>query len=274
MKEKQAIVERLLLSAKGEESRYLVRTFAQHLRVGAVRTTMITALSRALVLTRPPNPTPPKDSDVYATPNLLKQVQPLDTAKSKKKNAPSDSAWETVKEMYIKAEALLKKVFVQHPNYGHIVAAILEHGFENLPVHVPLTVGMSARTLDSGSGTKLTSSGVPLHCTLGSPTRSLDEIYDRLGELPFTAEFKYDGQRVQMHASRSTLPNEPPSIKLFSRNLEDMTDKVNGLDIYRKERPLPSSDYSVPRHPLAHPAPLRPELGTLLLYHRCGSCCR
>lgn len=60
--------------------------------------------------------------------------------------------------------------------------------------------------------------------TLGSPTRSLDEIYDRLGFLPFTAEFKYDGQRAQIHASRNE--NSKAFVKIFSRHLEDMTDKV------------------------------------------------
>lgn len=61
--------------------------------------------------------------------------------------------------------------------------------------------------------------------TLGSPTRSLDEIYDRLGLLPFTAEFKYDGQRAQIHASRDN--SSSSLIKIFSRHLEDMTDKVH-----------------------------------------------
>ncbi len=60
---------------------------------------------------------------------------------------------------------------------------------------------------------------------LGSPTRSLDEIYRRLGDLPFTAEFKYDGQRAQIHASSNH--NGDCQIKVFSRHLEDMTSKVN-----------------------------------------------
>lgn len=37
LKSKQKLVEKLLLSAKGEESRYLVRMLCQNLRVGAVR---------------------------------------------------------------------------------------------------------------------------------------------------------------------------------------------------------------------------------------------
>ena len=53
---KQRIVERLVQDARGaEESRYIVRTLVQHLRIGAVKTTMLIALSRALMLSRPPS---------------------------------------------------------------------------------------------------------------------------------------------------------------------------------------------------------------------------
>jgi DNA ligase-1 len=38
---------------------------------------------------------------------------------------------------------------------------------------------------------------------LGSITRSLNEVYTRLGSLPFTAEAKLDGQRVQIHVRAS-----------------------------------------------------------------------
>ena len=60
---------------------------------------------------------------------------------------------------------------------------------------------------------------------LGSPTRSLEEIYDRLRNLSFTAEFKYDGQRAQIHAIRDA--NHGITVKIFSRHLEDMTSKVD-----------------------------------------------
>jgi len=42
--------------------------------------------------------------------------------------------------------------------------------------------------------------GIPLSPMLGSITRSLGEVFTRLGSLPFTAEAKLDGQRVQIHA--------------------------------------------------------------------------
>jgi ATP-dependent DNA ligase len=60
---------------------------------------------------------------------------------------------------------------------------------------------------------------------LGSPIRSLEEIYNRLGDLPFTTQFKYDGQRAQIHASKTD--KGPVSVRIFSRHLEDMTSKVS-----------------------------------------------
>lgn len=54
--------------------------------------------------------------------------------------------------------------------------------------------------------------------------RSLEEVYDRVQEIPFVAEFKYDGQRAQIHASSDE--SGGVTIKIFSRHLEDMTDKV------------------------------------------------
>ena len=219
-KTKQAIVEKLLVSARGEETRYLVRTLGQNLRVGAVRTSLA-ALARAMVLT-PPERSPALDDSPYRVgADLLEQVKPLVA----KKKVP-DEARDALNEVYLRAESLIKRVYVQHPNYDHIVQALLEVGLDGLAAQLPLTVGESRSCgqirLVFHRGT--CRAGVPLLPTLGSPTRSLDEIYDRLGFLPFTAEFKYDGQRAQIHASRGE--NNAPFVKLFSRHLEDMTDKV------------------------------------------------
>ncbi|KAI8993003.1 ATP-dependent DNA ligase [Trametes punicea] len=200
-KTKQAIVEKLLVAARGEETRFLVRTLCQNLRVGAVRTSLA-ALARAMVLTPPlaVSAATRANSPFYISPQTLAAVQPLN---GKKKVA--DDARDALNATFMRAESLIKRVYVQHPNYDHIVQALLEGGLDGLIDRLPLTVG------------------VPLLPTLGSPTRSLDEIYERLGFLPFTAEFKYDGQRAQIHASRGH--DSKHVVKLFSRHLEDMTDK-------------------------------------------------
>ncbi|EUC61770.1 DNA ligase, partial [Rhizoctonia solani AG-3 Rhs1AP] len=162
-KNRQSIIERLLVAAKGEEVRYLVRMLSLNLRVGAVRTTILNALGRALFLT-PPSGEEPKG---------LGEPRGEEEGEKKKKKRAKDNA---LGQKMVDAEALVRQVYVRHPHFGHIVDAALKSGLEGLSDGVQLTVG------------------VPLHPTLGSPTRSLDEIYDRLGDLAFTAEFKYDGQ--------------------------------------------------------------------------------
>ncbi|KAH7888551.1 ATP-dependent DNA ligase [Phlebopus sp. FC_14] len=203
-KEKQSIVERLLVAAKGEEARYLVRTLSLNLRVGAVRTSILTALARALVLTAPSNLTSPisEASPYHASSKFLAAIEPFPENTKRKVN---DARRDELSAKCASAEALVKQVYVQHPNFDHIVAGLFEGGLDGLSDRVPLTVG------------------IPLHPTLGSPTRSLDEIYERLNDMPFTAEFKYDGQRAQIHASR--LGDDLPSVRIFSRHLENMTTK-------------------------------------------------
>ena len=142
--QKQAMAEKLLVAAKGEEIRYLVRTLSQHIRVGAVRTTILTAFARALVLT-PPGTATDLTSPGFsytASPELMAQVSRPSRSSTEK---GEDSPKALLIEKFALAEALLKKVYVRHPNYDHIVSAILEVGFNGLAERVPLTVGTWAK---------------------------------------------------------------------------------------------------------------------------------
>ncbi|KAH7340959.1 hypothetical protein B0J17DRAFT_766873 [Rhizoctonia solani] len=121
--------------------------------------------------------------------------------KGKGKPKPKDKG-DVLGQKMSDAVALLKRVYVRHPHFGHIVDAVLEPGLEGLLDSVQLTVVR-----------------VPLHPTLGSPTRPLDEIYDQLGKLAFIAEFKYDGQRVQVHTSRDAESFTYPDIVHMAQTL-------------------------------------------------------
>ena len=121
---KQRIVERLLQDAQSaEQSRYLVRTLCQHLRIGAVKTTMLIALSRAFLLSRPPDAT----FDVKPQSEL---------AKLKK---------DELARLYARNEELVKASFSRRPNYNDLVPCLLETGVSEelllrcgLGLHVPL----------------------------------------------------------------------------------------------------------------------------------------
>ena len=182
---KQRIVERLLQDAQGaEESRYLVRTLCQHLRIGAVKTTMLIALSRSFLLSRPPG-----------TEYEIK-VQ-SDLAKLKK---------EALAEVYSRGEELVKACFAKRPNYNDLVPCLLEIGISG---ELLVRCGLALH--------------IPLRPMLGSITRDLGEMLTKLQGRDFSCEFKYDGQRAQVHC------DDQGKVSIFSRHLEVMTDKYPDL---------------------------------------------
>jgi DNA ligase 1 len=141
-KQKQSIVERLLVSAKGEEVRFLARTLSMNLRVGAVRTTLLTALARAMVLTPPSDLVVPiaADSSFSCVNDLLRRISLFpENVKKGKKAADPDRA--ELQKLYVLAEGLMKKTYVQHPNYADIVDALRSAGLDGLAANVTLTVG-------------------------------------------------------------------------------------------------------------------------------------
>lgn len=185
VEQKQRIVDRLLQDARGgEESRYIVRTLCQHLRIGAVKTTMLIALSRAFLLSRPPGATFPVKS-------------PEELASLKK---------EELTEIYSRAEEIVKACFARRPNYNDLVPILLEIGVcDELLIRCGLTLH------------------IPLRPMLGSITRDLAEMLTKLDGREFACEFKYDGQRAQIHC------DEKGKVAIFSRHLEVMTDKYPDL---------------------------------------------
>ncbi|KAF2666576.1 ATP-dependent DNA ligase [Microthyrium microscopicum] len=190
---KQRIVERLVLDTRGaEESRYIVRTLVQHLRIGAVKTTMLIALSRAFLLSRP------KDAEF-----LIRPQKELSALKK-----------EELTEVYQKGEEIVKASFARHPNYADLIPALLEVGVcDELLLRCGLTLH------------------IPMRPMLGSITRDLSDMLERLKGRDFSCEYKYDGQRAQVHC------DEKGKVTIFSRHLELMTDKYPDLvDIVPKIR--------------------------------------
>jgi DNA ligase-1 len=182
---KQRIVERLVQDARGaEESRYIVRTLVQHLRIGAVKTTMLIALSRAFILSKPPN-AQFETRDRQALQKLKK---------------------EELAEIYSRNEEVVKACFARRPNYNDLIPSLLEIGVcDELLVRCGLALH------------------VPLRPMLGSITRDLGEMLTKLQDRDFSCEYKYDGQRAQVHC------DEHGKVTIFSRHLEVMTDKYPDL---------------------------------------------
>lgn len=182
---KQRIVERLVQDSRGaEESRYIVRTLVQHLRIGAVKTTMLIALSRAFLLSKPPG----AEFDTKRREDLAKLSK------------------QDLSEVYAPAEELVKACFARRPNYNDLVPTLLEIGVSK---ELLLRCGLAMH--------------IPLRPMLGGITRDLGEMLTKLQGRDFTCEYKYDGQRAQVHC------DEKGKVTIFSRHLEVMTDKYPDL---------------------------------------------
>jgi DNA ligase 1 len=154
------------------------------LRIGAVKTTILIALSRAFLLSRPPGANFP-----------LKSQQDLANLKK-----------EALSEVWAKSEETVKACFAKRPNYNDLIPLLLEVGVcDELLIRCGLTLH------------------IPLRPMLGSITRDLSEMLTRLQGRDFSCEYKYDGQRAQVHCDTEG------KVSIFSRHLELMTDKYPDL---------------------------------------------
>ncbi|OAA65298.1 DNA ligase [Niveomyces insectorum RCEF 264] len=210
---KQRIVDRLLQAARGgEESRYLVRTLCQHLRIGAVKTTMLIALSRAFLMTRPAGAT-------------FSIHEPKALAALPK---------EQLAAVYGRAEETVKACYARRPDYDELVPGLLELGVlsdgavgENFDDDDNATNNSSSSSSSNNNNALLRRCSLALHIPLrpmlGAITRDLGEMLTKLQGRAFACEYKYDGQRAQVHC------DDRGRVSVFSRHLEAMTDKYPDL---------------------------------------------
>lgn len=129
---KTILVKKLLVAARGEEVRFLVRILAQNLRIGAVRLTLTTALARAFVLSRPKGASYTIDENFVTKEERQMMVEKEETAgkgKGKKGKGSVKEEEESVRAdvggKMDRAEALVRMVWARHPDEGSIVAALV-----------------------------------------------------------------------------------------------------------------------------------------------------
>merc|ERR1719265_2540195 len=109
-------------------------------------------------------------------------------------------------------EAAVKQAYCELPNFDRLIAALREgRDGSNLAEACHITIG------------------IPVKPMLAKPSKGISEVAERLTGKRFTGEWKYDGERAQIHVvSRD-------KIFIYSRNSENMTEKYPDAIQFIKE---------------------------------------
>ncbi|KAL5071716.1 hypothetical protein RYX36_022603 [Vicia faba] len=99
------------------------------------------------------------------------------------------------------AAKIVKQVYSVLPDYGKIVHSLLTDGIWRLPTTCVFTVG------------------VPVEPMLSKPMTSVSEALNKFQDAGFTCEYKYDGERAQIHYM------DNGSVEIYSRNAQRNTEK-------------------------------------------------
>jgi len=198
------IIKRLLVSAKEKEAKFIVRTLQGKLRVGIQNASVIQSLANAVCLTYN-----------SANPDVRKEMK--------------KSEYSKLENLMIEMEEAVRQAFCEMPNYEMLVKALIDDGEKPSP-----------RLLASRCHvTPL----IPVKPMLAKPTRSVQEVLGRFTGILFTAEYKYDGERAQIHIGQGG-----KVIDIFSRNSEHMTDKYpDVVETLREMLALVNTDGENPR---------------------------
>jgi len=175
-------IKKMLVSCRALEAKYIVRMLQSKLRIGILTPTLLEAIAMAFVLTKP----------------SWKGATPIGDIRKGKK-PPSLEALNGELQCMLDA---VKQAFCEVPNFSLVTDALF--------------AGHSGKTLHEACHISL---GIPVKPMLAKPSKGIPEVVQRLAGKRFVAEYKYDGERAQIHiVDRNT-------IYVYSRNSENMTEK-------------------------------------------------
>ena len=184
--EKRNLIQKLMVAAKGSETRYIVRSLQGKMRIGLAAKSVLVAVTNAIVLSPPDEKFPPRILD---------------------RRRQGDVRGEPLKALMDESVSIVKEVHSEVPSYETMLPVLLDTTAE---------YGKTIELLRANCGIK---TGIPVHPMLAQPTRGITEVLDRFSETGFTCEYKYDGERAQVHMVQAG------EFRVFSRNLEENTSK-------------------------------------------------
>ncbi|CCD14886.1 unnamed protein product, partial [Trypanosoma congolense IL3000] len=175
------VIKRLLRDAVGPEVNLIVRALQQKLRVGLAETSVLAAVGYAFAMNH------------IGVGNIL-----------------SLSPEQLQRELNVGATHFAR-TYNEVPRLDVVLGALLKHG---LNVIIP-----SSPEAKAHAQALSVRPGLPVKPQLAHPTSGISVILNRFNGKSFTSEYKYDGERAQIHYTKEK------GVQIFSRNSETNTGK-------------------------------------------------
>lgn len=200
-------IKKLLVAVQDSaETKYIIRGLQGKLRIGLAQSTVLVALAHALIMTIP--------STVVVGEESESGEDGVDDGEDIQYNPISAALTDDslpVEKTLEAAANMVRKVYSEVPSYDALLDAALK---------VPLV------NLHDGCHFQ---PGIPVEPMLAKPTKSIQEVLKRLNGQEFTCEFKYDGERAQVHKMTDG------TLKVFSRNLLETSNKYPEVPLFVEE---------------------------------------
>ena len=230
------IIKALMIRCQGNEAKYIVRSLQGKLRIGTAAQTVLVSLAHAA------NASPTDLVKQSMSSNEIKDENEHEDLVSEKK----DESITMETENTVNLSALIDKIkekepreamklrtdkHLNHNDKKELAEIAVKRAFSECPNLNILISALISKPLYQLYKTCRLIPGVPVAPMLAKPTKAIGEVLKRLSGLAFTMEYKYDGERAQVHLL------EDGSVKIFSRNSEDNTEKYPDLmDVIRRAR--------------------------------------
>jgi DNA ligase-1 len=213
--------KKLFAAAREDELLYLIRVAEGGLRIGAVITTVLSALAKAFVLHHLycEGVAPERHWEACSFERVLKATEAVRGAK------PGPFVLEEPLRADASPAARSACIARRLPSYLARATAKLRRAYVELPSFhdiLPVLLASSTNIYDLHNHIRLTA-GVPIKPQLGRAVTSVMQVLKLFRGMAFTIECKYDGLRAQIHR----LSNG--TYRIFSRHLMDQGNRWDDL---------------------------------------------
>ncbi|XP_065065737.1 LOW QUALITY PROTEIN: DNA ligase 1-like [Rhopilema esculentum] len=108
---------------------------------------------------------------------------------------------DAIKDAKDAAALAIKTAYCELPTYDILIPTLLKQGWQDISKYCHITPG------------------IPLKPMLAHPSKGISDVFKRFDTAAFCCEFKYDGERAQIHM------HENGDVNIYSRNQENNTSK-------------------------------------------------